>query len=450
MVRTRQGMLHDLVIYVQDADIFGVWVLFVCMGRGSGDAERTFLPHRTIVPAGNLEAQVMLFRTLKSVISRIVPNTSTMVDYTGKLALAPMVRSGEIPTRLMALRHGADLVWSPEIVDKKLVKCERVENEALGTVDFVDANKKLVFRTCPSEERGKLIFQIGSADAELAVAAAKVVAGDVDGIDLNCGCPKPFSTHSGMGAALLSTPDLLEKILQNLVKEVGKVYNIPISAKIRLLDDADPNPSIQLVDRLCKTGISNLTLHCRTPRMRNRELPIRDFLPQIIEKVHANNVSFIINGSVRNRREFRALQLKYGTKVGAMIAESAESNPTVFADTPLPWNTVVPEFIKIATEMDNYPGNTKYILLNQVPGKSKFYQKFCQVKTHKELQEIADSIGEEGNKIMMKYLQKDVLIDPQEFDNYQYEIQNKRRLEHDDKINGNEIEKKQKTVAVTV
>ncbi|CUM48958.1 unnamed protein product [Debaryomyces fabryi] len=374
-----------------------------------------------------------------------------MIEYGGKLALAPMVRSGEIPTRLMALRYGADLVWTPEIVDKKLIKCQRVQNDDLGTVDFLDPNKKLVFRTCPEKERGKLIFQIGSADAELAVQAAKVVAQDVDGIDLNCGCPKPFSTHSGMGAALLSTPDLLVLILENLVNQVGKVYNIPISAKIRLLDDADAVPSLALIDRLCKTGISNLTLHCRTPRMRNRDAPIRDFLPAIIETVHSNNVSFIINGSIRNRREFSILQQKYGNKVGGMIAESAESNPTVFAATPLPWNQVVPEFIKIAQEMDNYPGNTKYIMLNQVPGKSKFYQKFCQAKTHKELFEIAETIGEEGNKIMMKYMQKDVLINPSDFESYRYEIQNKRKLEHENKINDNEkIDKKQKTVAVTV
>jgi len=34
-----------------------------------------------------------------------------MVDYKGKLVLAPMVRAGELPTRLLALRYGADLVW---------------------------------------------------------------------------------------------------------------------------------------------------------------------------------------------------------------------------------------------------------------------------------------------------------------------------------------------------
>jgi len=33
------------------------------------------------------------------------------VDYRGKVVLAPMVRSGECPSRLLALKYGADLVW---------------------------------------------------------------------------------------------------------------------------------------------------------------------------------------------------------------------------------------------------------------------------------------------------------------------------------------------------
>lgn len=53
-----------------------------------------------------------------------------MVNYVGKLCLAPMVRSGELPNRIMSLKYGADLVWSPEIVDRKLAysdeaSCER-------------------------------------------------------------------------------------------------------------------------------------------------------------------------------------------------------------------------------------------------------------------------------------------------------------------------------------
>ncbi len=40
-----------------------------------------------------------------------VPIPPKGVDYRGKVVLAPMVRSGELPSRLLALHYGADLVW---------------------------------------------------------------------------------------------------------------------------------------------------------------------------------------------------------------------------------------------------------------------------------------------------------------------------------------------------
>jgi tRNA-dihydrouridine synthase 2 len=49
-------------------------------------------------------------------------------SYAARLALAPMVRGCTLPTRLLALRNGADLVWSEELIDYKMVSegCPRV------------------------------------------------------------------------------------------------------------------------------------------------------------------------------------------------------------------------------------------------------------------------------------------------------------------------------------
>lgn len=48
--------------------------------------------------------------------------------YKNKLILAPMVRLGILPMRLMALKYGADLVFTPELIDKKLIKTSRIQN----------------------------------------------------------------------------------------------------------------------------------------------------------------------------------------------------------------------------------------------------------------------------------------------------------------------------------
>lgn len=50
------------------------------------------------------------------------------INYENKIVLAPMVRVGTLPVRLLALRYGADIVYSEEIIDWKLLKCYREIN----------------------------------------------------------------------------------------------------------------------------------------------------------------------------------------------------------------------------------------------------------------------------------------------------------------------------------
>lgn len=61
-------------------------------------------------------ARIMIIRQLgsramTSMAANTVPIPRRGVDYRGKIVLAPMVRSSELPSRLMALHYGADLVW---------------------------------------------------------------------------------------------------------------------------------------------------------------------------------------------------------------------------------------------------------------------------------------------------------------------------------------------------
>lgn len=45
--------------------------------------------------------------------------------------MAPMVRVGTLPMRLLALRYGADIVYTEELIDWKLLKSERRVNGKL-------------------------------------------------------------------------------------------------------------------------------------------------------------------------------------------------------------------------------------------------------------------------------------------------------------------------------
>ena len=332
-----------------------------------------------------------------------VPVPKNGVDYRGKVVLAPMVRSGELPSRLLALKYGADLVWGPETVDRSMIGTTKRFNPITSTLDFTRLSsnssrlqssvqkESLIYRLHPTQERGKLIFQIGTASPQTAVEAAKLVAEDVAGIDVNAGCPKPFSTSGGMGAALLQTPDLLASILTALVKEISEVYQIGISVKIRLLETAEKTEA--LVRKLCKTGIIGLTVHCRTTPMRPRERAIREQLRMIADICREEGVACLMNGDVRNRDEALQLAQEYGAD-GAMIATAAEANSSCFRAEEegglLPWREVVTEYMKIALEVENKWGNTKFLLSQLMPGKAEMFRKITACMSYRQVCEALE------------------------------------------------------------
>lgn len=53
------------------------------------------------------------------------------LDYRNKIIMAPMVRVGTLPMRLLALEMGADIVYTEELVDLKLIKSLRRPNRKL-------------------------------------------------------------------------------------------------------------------------------------------------------------------------------------------------------------------------------------------------------------------------------------------------------------------------------
>lgn len=315
-----------------------------------------------------------------------------MLEYRGALALAPMVRVSELPVRLLSIKYGADLVWGPEIVDKKIVATRRVLNPALDCVDYVaEKDGKLAFRTCPALEKSRLVFQLGTSDPDLAVEAALKVAQDVSGIDVNCGCPKHFSIHSGMGAALLTTPDRLEVILRALVEGVGRPHGLGISAKIRIMDTAEK--TYDLVRRLVKTGISCLTVHGRTTPMRPRDPAQYEYFEQIGKICREAGVACLLNGDVADRDHATSFVARYGVD-GCMIARGAEANPSCFRSGKLvPMRDISREFVQLCGKFGFPASHAKYCLTQMIPGKDPLYQKVIRAKALSDFNDALDSNG---------------------------------------------------------
>ncbi|XP_058069537.1 uncharacterized protein LOC131218773 isoform X3 [Magnolia sinica] len=277
--------------------------------------------------------------------------------YKNKLVLAPMVRVGTLPFRLLAAEYGADITYGEEIIDHKMVKCERRINEYLGTTDFVEkGTETVVFRTC-DEEKERVVFQMGTSNAVRALTAAQIVCKDVAAVDINMGCPKSFSISGGMGAALLANPELIHDILTTLKRNL----DTPVTCKIRLLKSSQD--TVELARRIEKTGVSALAVHGRRVADRPRD-PAK--WSEIADIVAALSIPVIANGDVFEYEDFQRIKNATGAS-SVMVARGALWNASIFSPKgKLAWEDVKREYVRKSILWDNDVKSTKQTLKEMI------------------------------------------------------------------------------------
>ncbi|XP_062502006.1 tRNA-dihydrouridine(20) synthase [NAD(P)+]-like [Corticium candelabrum] len=237
-----------------------------------------------------------------------------------------------------------------------MVVCKRTVNDVLHTVDFVHPSGQCMFRTC-EQEKGKVIFQLGTADPGRAVKVAQLVEKEVAGIDINMGCPKKFSVEGGMGAALLTNPDKVQEIVSALVKSVS----IPVSCKIRILPTIDE--TVALAKVIEGAGAAALAVHGRLISERPQHKVHIDHIKAVAENI---SIPVIANGgSVDHINEYADIET-YRQVTGAssvMIARAAQWNVSIFRkEGLLPVNEVAKAFLHYAVQYNSHYANVKYCL----------------------------------------------------------------------------------------
>ncbi|KAL2093342.1 hypothetical protein ACEWY4_010654 [Coilia grayii] len=371
------------------------------------------------------------FRLLKGYKSAMAETAE--LSFRDKTALAPMVRVGTLPMRLLALDYGADIVYCEELIDIKMAQCKRIVNEVLDTVDYVAPDDRVMFRTC-GRERGRVIFQMGTADPERALTVAKLVQNDVAAIDVNMGCPKEYSTKGGMGAALLSDPDKIEAILTTLVKGLSK----PVTCKIRVLPSLED--TVSLVKRIEKTGVSAIAVHGRMKEERPRHPVHCDYIRAVAEAV---SIPVIANGGSLDLVKTHADIAKFREAAGAssvMLARSAMWNPSIFCSQgAASVDEVMEEYIKYAVRYDNNAFNTKYCLCQMLRDRvespmgkqlhlAQTNKEICQVygmmeyydKIEEDLQRRREALEKNSISPCQPTLEGDVVTMPVRFERREY------------------------------
>ncbi|XP_031849379.1 dihydrouridine synthase 2 isoform X2 [Nomia melanderi] len=357
------------------------------------------------------------------------------LTYENKLILAPMVRVGTLPMRLLALDYGADIVYTEELIDWKLLRSFRRVNDVLGTIDYIDKTDGTVtFRTCP-RERDKVVLQIGTCDGTRALKVGKMVEQDVAGIDLNMGCPKLFSMLGKMGAALLQEPETATNILKTLVDNLS----IPVTCKIRVLPDVEK--TLELCQLLASTGISAIAVHGRTVNERPQHANRNDVLKMISSKL---SIPVIANGGSKEiQRYFDILKFKEVTGCSSvMLARAAEWNCSIFCkEGLLPMEDVIKAYIKYAVDCDNSPSNTKYCIQNilREQQESPLGRRFLNSQTLEQIcdvWELSDYCRSKRKEFEEKGLLGRSQVSPMKEDEVHLEDQscNKRKLSEEEDI----------------
>uniref|UniRef100_A0A1I8BUI7 Dus domain-containing protein n=1 Tax=Meloidogyne hapla TaxID=6305 RepID=A0A1I8BUI7_MELHA len=283
--------------------------------------------------------------------------------FKSKTILAPMVKAGRTPLRVLALEYGADLVYTEEIVDQRLLSCKRIKNDCLNTVDFMNGDD-VVLRIA-SIEKEKCVLQIGSNSPENAAEICRRFSNECMAIDLNMGCPKPFSVHSGMGAALLSDP---------------------VRAKEHV-------KTMEFVKMLESCGLSAIAVH---GRQRNERPNNECRYNELRDVSRYCSIPIIANGGSSDIQTFKNIEeFKERTEAkSVMIARSAFTNPSIFCANGLKSMPVdISNFLEKASQFDENYTAAKYVVQRILGSQQEFDPKGKATVNAATLNEICSIWG---------------------------------------------------------
>lgn len=234
--------------------------------------------------------------------------------------LAPMVDQSDLPFRILTMRYGVDVAFTPMIHSKMYCTCERYR-------------AKFRIDGGPQLDR-PLIAQMCGSSAEYCLRAALELQEHCDGIDVNCGCPQNIARRGNYGAFLLEKPDELVEVVRTLVDNLS----VPVSCKVRLLpreDDktkVDLERSMQLYRRLVDdAGIAMLTVHGRTRHQKSHETGAADWdAIAAVVREFSGRIPVLANGSIGSRRDAIECWERTGAD-GIMSSEAVLEYPALFA-----------------------------------------------------------------------------------------------------------------------
>lgn len=286
------------------------------------------------------------------------------------LILAPMANVTDPAFRLLSRKNGCGLTYTEMINANALVR----------------GNKATIRKAQFHSDDRPLTGQIFGAKLELISKATKILANDVDIIDINMGCPDKDVMKIGAGSSLMIKP----KKIGDIIKVMKKSTDKPITAKIRLGLDKNHINILRNAKIIEEAGADAIAIHGRTTAQMYSGTADWE---KIIEAKEELNIPLIGNGDITS---FSQAQEKLKVVDGVMIGRGAMGNPLIFNGEETNQKKQIKlflEYLKIAKEFNIHFEQKKrqsMWFMKGFDGALNLRKELSQTKTIEDIYEILE------------------------------------------------------------
>ncbi|KAL2134791.1 hypothetical protein VTI74DRAFT_10775 [Chaetomium olivicolor] len=250
-----------------------------------------------------------------------------------KYIVAPMVDQSEFAWRMLSRSFLPDsqksniLAYSPMFHARLFGESQKYRDQHFQATKpdsdalFLDGN--------PAIDR-PLFVQFCANDPQALLNAAKLVTPYCDAVDLNLGCPQGIAKKGHYGSFLQEDQELIHR----LIKTLHENLDIPVTAKIRILDTKEA--TLKYAQNVLSAGASILTVHGRRREQKGHLTGLADW--QMIRYLRDNlppETVLFANGNILQHEDLEKCLAATGAD-GVMSAEGNLSNPGIFAAPPPP------------------------------------------------------------------------------------------------------------------
>jgi len=235
---------------------------------------------------------------------------SKLLNKSNLFFLAPLAGYTDLPFRSVVKKFGCDLTFS-EMIN-------------VNAIVYNNEKTKKMMQKSPIEK--PYFIQIAANNTQNAIKAVEIIneMDEIDGIDINLGCPVKKARRSGFGGVLLK--DENKEKLKEIVKAIVNTSKKPVSAKMRLgYDEIVATDRAKMLEDL---GIKFLTLHGRTVVQMYKGNANYEEIKKVVENV---SIPVIANGDITDFQKAKYV-LEYTGAKGVAIGRGAVGKPWIFLE----------------------------------------------------------------------------------------------------------------------